>query len=78
MFISKKKFKNYIEKLQAENRAANLGQNYDQPISKEQASMNMYLQGYEDGTDNFFNAICSKFNIRSKAALPYTVKENHR
>ena len=74
MFISKKKLKNYIEKLQAENRAANLGQNYDQPISKEQASMNMYLQGYEDGTDNFFNAVCEKFKIKSAVALPYSLK----
>ena len=74
MFISKKKLKNYIEQLQADNRASKLGQNYDQPISEAQQDMNLYLQGYEDGTDNFFNAVCEKFKIKSALALPYSLK----
>ena len=86
MFISKKKLKNYIEQLQADNRASKLGQNYDQPISEaqqdmnlylqgyEDEDMNLYLQGYEDGTDNFFNAVCEKFKIKSALALPYSLK----
>ena len=33
------------------------------PISEKQKNMNIYLQGYEDGTDNFFNAICREFKL---------------
>jgi hypothetical protein len=63
MFISKKKLRKYIEKVQADNRAAKLGQNYDSPISEQQKNKNLYAQGYEDGTDNFFNAIYSEFKL---------------
>ena len=63
-FISKKKLKNYIEGVKRENRAKILGQNYDSPISEKQVKTNIYAQGYEDGTDNFYNALCSKFNIK--------------
>ena len=66
MFISKKKLMKYIEKLQAENRGYRMGQDYEQPISEEQKRKNIYLQGYEDGTDNFFNALCSRFKLKSK------------
>lgn len=65
MFISKRKLTKYIEKLWANNRAEQLGQDYKQPISEEQKTKNIYLQGFEDGTDNFFNALCSKFNLKS-------------
>lgn len=63
-FISKKKLKNYIEAVKRRNRAEFLGQNYDRPISEEQKKKNLYAQGYEDGTDNFYNALCSEFNIK--------------
>ncbi len=63
-FISKKKLKNYIEEVKRRNRAKILGQNYDSPISEEQKKKNLYAQGYEDGTDNFYNALCSEFNIK--------------
>ncbi len=63
-FISKKELKKYMEGIQACNRGANLGQNYDAPISQEQIIKNVYAQGYEDGTDNFYNAVCAKFKIR--------------
>ena len=66
MFIRKKKLREYIEKLQAENQGYRLGQDFNQPISEEQYKKNLYLQGYEDGTDNFFNALCSKFKIKSR------------
>ena len=62
-FISKKALKNYIEQVKVGNRASNLGQNHEQPISEKQKLENVYAQGYEDGTDNFYNAVCSKFNI---------------
>ena len=65
MFISKRKLTKYIEKLWANNRAEKLGQVHTQPISEEQKTKNIYLQGFEDGTDNFFNALCSQFNLKS-------------
>ena len=63
-FISKKKLKNYIEEVKIGNRAKVLGQNYDGHISEEQKKKNLYAQGYEDGTDNFYNALCGRFNIK--------------
>ena len=63
MFISKKKFKKYIEEIKDGNRASKMGQNYEQPISEEQKTKNLYLQGYEDGTDNLYNAVCYKFKL---------------
>lgn len=63
MFISKRRLKKYIEELKRLNRAKNLGQNYNEPISEKQKNMNIYLQVHEDGTDNFFNAICHEFKL---------------
>jgi hypothetical protein len=65
MIISKRKLRKYMEKLWADTRAEKLGQDYTSPISEEQKKKNIYLQGFEDGTDNFFNAVCHKFNIKS-------------
>lgn len=65
-FISKKKLKNYVEEVKRENRANKMGQNYEHPISEKQKKMNLYLQGYEDGTDNFYNGLCSRFKIKRK------------
>lgn len=63
-FISKKKLKKYIDNVKAGERANKNGQNYDRPISEEQQKKNIYLQGYEDGTNNFYNAVCAKFKIK--------------
>lgn len=63
MLISKKKLKNYIKQIKDENRAENIGQNYTEPISDGQKAKNLYTQGYEDGTDNLYNAICAKFKL---------------
>ena len=63
MFISKKKLKKYIEEIKDGNRASKMGQNYEQPISEEQKTKNLYLQGYEDGADNLYNAVCYKFKL---------------
>jgi hypothetical protein len=63
MFIRKKKLKEYITKLKNDNRAKSMGQNYTQPLSAEQQGKNIYLQGYEDGTDNMYNAISHKFKL---------------
>ena len=64
MFISKKKLKKYVEEIKNRNRAIKMGQDYEQPISPDQREKNIYLQGYEDGTYNFFNAVCHKFNLK--------------
>lgn len=63
MFISKKKLAKYMNEIKAVNRKSNLGANYENDLTKEQTRTNIYAQGYEDGTDNFFNAVCAKFKI---------------
>ena len=64
MFISKKKLANYMKEIKDRNCKINLGANYENDLSKEQIRTNIYAQGYEDGTDNFFNAVCAKFKIK--------------
>lgn len=61
--ITKKELAKYIKSIKDQNRADNLGANYDLPISEKQKKKNVYAQGYEDGTDNFYNAVCAKFKI---------------
>lgn len=61
--ISKKKLKKYIKEIKDRNREKNLGSNYKLPISERQMINNAYNQGYEEGTDNMYNAICHHFNI---------------
>lgn len=63
-FISKKKLKDYMNTIKSANRSTSFNVNYDHPISKEQRALNAYAQGYEDGTDNFFNGICFAFGIK--------------
>ena len=75
MFISKKKLVKYIELLYENNRKEKNGANYKQPISTAQQDKNIYLQGYEDGTDNFFNALCSKFKLNSVHHIGREYKE---
>lgn len=65
-FISKKKLKAYMDIVKNGNRTKSLGANYKHPISEEQERTNIYAQGFEDGTDNFFNAVCVKFDIKRK------------
>ena len=65
-FISKKKLKKYMDILKEGNRACYHGQCYEMPLSLAQRDKNLYAQGYEDGTDNFFNALCGKFKIKRK------------
>lgn len=62
--ISKKKLRNYIEEIKRGNRARNLGQKYDFLTSEEQRKKNIYAQGYEDGTDNFYNALLYRFSLK--------------
>ena len=62
--ISKKKLASYMEKVKASNRKELLGANYEKPISYKQRTTNLYAQGYEDGTDNFYNAVCSEFGLK--------------
>ena len=64
MFIRKKKLEKYMKEIKDRNRAENLGQDYPEQISEKQANTNIYLQGYEDGTDNFYHLLCAIFNIK--------------
>lgn len=62
-FISKKKLEAYMFEVKKGNRKTHLGANYAEPISRKQQETNLYAQGYEDGTDNFYNALCGKFKL---------------
>lgn len=53
-YISKRKLKAYMEEIKKCNRAECNGANHDLPMSVAQKTRNVYAQGYEDGTDNFF------------------------
>ena len=64
MFIRKKKLEKYMKEIKGRNRAENLGQDYQKHISEKQANANIYLQGYEDGMDNFYHLLCAMFNIK--------------
>lgn len=55
--VSKKKLLNEMKFIKDNNRNTDLFANYDEPITEEQATLNAYSQGYEDGTDNFFNVL---------------------
>lgn len=61
-FVSKRKLKNYIEEIKQSNRAGTM-QDYSQPISEGQKVKNSYWQGYEDGTDNMYNALVFKMKL---------------
>ena len=63
-FISKKKLTEYMKEVKDGSRASNLYAKYP-PKNNEQKKLNCYSQGYEDGTDNMYNAICGKFGISS-------------
>lgn len=64
MFISKKKLAKYIKMLKDNNRKEDLGANYENDLTEKQIRINIYANGFEDGTDNFYNAICAKFKIK--------------
>lgn len=64
MFIRKKKLEKYLREIKGRNRAENLGQDYPEQISEKEEKTNIYLQGYEDGTDNFYHLLCAMFNIK--------------
>lgn len=74
-FISKKKLKNYMYEVQQSSTKENLNANYDTPISEKQQETNLYAQGYEDGTSNFYNALCRKFKIKRKFQYPRSETE---
>lgn len=56
--VSKKKVLDYIKKIKDGNRKEKLYAKYP-PRTPEQGKLNLYSQGYEDGTDNFYNALKS-------------------
>lgn len=52
--IRKKKILKEMDKIKNGNRACNLYAKYP-PKNEHQEKLNCYSQGYEDGTDNFYN-----------------------
>lgn len=62
-FVSKRKLKAYMRQIQISERTRNNGQDYTEPIPEAQQRINIYLQGYEDGTDNVCNAVYHRFKM---------------
>lgn len=54
--IRKKKVLEKMKAIKDGNRAKDLYAKYP-PKDKEQEKLNCYSQGYEDGTDNFYNVL---------------------
>lgn len=66
MIISKRKLAEYITQIKDDNRKEKIYADYTKPISEAQQALKAYSQGYEDGTDNMYNAICSKYKLKMK------------
>lgn len=56
--VRKKKVLGYAKEIKDGNRATDLYAKYP-PKDIRQGNLNCYSQGYEDGTDNFYNALKS-------------------
>lgn len=54
--VRKKKVLKRMEEIKSENRKENLFAKYP-PKDIKQEKLNCYSQGYEDGTDNFYNGL---------------------
>lgn len=54
--IRKKKVLKRMLEIQSGNRKENLYAKYP-PEDRKQEDLNIYSQGYEDGTDNFYNGL---------------------
>lgn len=61
-FVSKKKLKSYMNQIKIENRKEKLYAKYP-PKDNKQEKLNCYSQGYEDGTDNFYNGLKDYFKL---------------
>lgn len=61
-FVSKKKLKMYMNEIKIENRKEKLYAKYP-PKDRKQENLNCYSQGYEDGTDNFYNGLKDYFKL---------------
>lgn len=56
--VRKKKILDYAKEIKVGNRAEDIYAKYP-PEDIRQEKLNCYSQGYEDGTDNFYNALKS-------------------
>lgn len=54
--VRKKALIRYMKEIKDENRASNIYAKYP-PKDNKQEKLNCYSQGYEDGTDNFYNVM---------------------
>ena len=57
--ISKKNLLKEMNRLKESGKKENNGAKYP-PQNEKEESMNCFLQGYEDGHDNFYNALYSR------------------
>ena len=60
--VRKKALIRYMKEIKDENRASNIYAKYP-PKDNKQEKLNCYSQGYEDGTDNFYNVMMQKFRL---------------
>ena len=56
--IRKKKVLDYAKEIKCVNRAEDIYAKYP-PVDVSEEKLNAYSQGYEDGTDNLYNALKS-------------------
>lgn len=63
MFISKRKLNEYIREIKDQNRKEKLYAKYPAD-TKEQEIKKAYSVGYEDGTDNMYNALVHHFKLK--------------
>lgn len=61
-FIRKKTLLKYIDMIKDDNRKEKIYADYP-PKDDKQEVLNAYSTGYEDGTDNMYNAIRHKFKF---------------
>ena len=57
--VRKKALRRYMKEIKDENRASNIYA----PKDNKQEKLNCYSQGYEDGTDNFYNGLKAHFKL---------------
>jgi hypothetical protein len=62
--ISKKKVIKYLEQIKDGSRAKNMFTGNESEAPDRQRALRAYSQGYEDGTDNVYNALLYRFSLK--------------
>lgn len=62
--ISKKRVIEYLEQIKDGSRAENMFTGKESATPDRQRALKAYSQGYEDGTDNVYNALLYRFSLK--------------